>query len=65
MGIKDVMITTTRAIIPEWGMVVECLYDETQLNKTEVVDAFVIAGLRYGVGTYRRLYGHFDVKVMR
>lgn len=62
VGIKNVKIVTTRAIIPEWSCDVEVFYDESQLNKKEIVSAFEIAGLRYGVGTYRRKFGKFIVK---
>lgn len=62
VGIKNARITTTRAIIPNWSATFECWFDETQLDEKEVLDVLEIAGLRYGVGTYRRLYGRFSVK---
>lgn len=62
VGIKNVKITTTRAIIPEWSTVVECFYDETQIDEKDIIEIFTIAGLRYGVGTYRRLYGKYEIK---
>lgn len=65
VGIKNVKITTTRAIIPDWSTVVECYYDETQIDEKEVIESFEIAGMRYGVGTYRRMYGHFKVKTIK
>lgn len=62
VGIKQSKITTTRAIFPQWETTVECFFDETQLNENDIVEIFEIAGLRYGIGTYRRLYGKFDIK---
>lgn len=65
VGIKNVKITTTRAIISEWGSMIDCYYDESQLDEKEVIEIFDIAGLRYGVGTYRRMYGHFKVEEIK
>lgn len=62
VGIKQSKITTTRAIFPQWETTVECFFDETQLNENDIVDIFEIAGLRYGIGTYRRLYGKYTIK---
>ena len=64
VGIKNSKITTTRAIFPKWSTVVECFYDETQLNESDIVSAFNIAGIRYGIGTYRRLYGRYNVELI-
>ena len=65
VGIKNVKITTTRAIVPKWDTVVTCWYDESQLNDEEVIEVINVAGLRYGIGTYRRRYGKFDVKQLK
>lgn len=65
VGIKNVKITTTRAIIDGWSCVVECYFDETQIDEKEVLSIFEIAGMRYGVGTYRRMYGHFKVETLK
>lgn len=65
VGIKNAKITTTRAIFPEWSTEIECFFDETQINDTDVINAFTIAGLRYGVGTYRRLYGRYKIELIK
>lgn len=65
VGIKGVKIVTTRAIFPEWSTSVEVMFDETQVNEKEVRDVMEIAGQRYGVGTYRRLYGRFTAKTKK
>ncbi len=65
VGIKNVKITTTRAIIPEWSSTVECFYDETQIDEKDISEMFAISGLRYGIGTYRRLYGKYEIKKMK
>ena len=61
VGIKNVKITTTRASIPAWSTDIVCWYDESQINKEEVLEVASVAGLRYGVGTYRRRYGKFEI----
>lgn len=62
VGIKNVKITTTRAIIPTpWHVDVVAYYDETQLNEDKILQAAEIAGLRYGVGTFRRVFGKYKV----
>lgn len=66
VGIKNVKITTTRAIIPmPWHVDIECFYDPTQLNEDTVLQCAEIAGLRYGVGTYRRIYGRYEIKKIK
>ena len=65
VGIKNVKITTTRAIIPQWETVVECFFDESQIDEKDLTEIFTIAGDRYGIGTYRRLYGKFEIKKMK
>ena len=65
VGIKDIKITTTRAIIPKWSLTVECWYDETQLDEKDIISSFEVAGKRYGIGTYRRLYGRYEVEKIK
>lgn len=65
VGIKQSKITTTRVIIPEWSTTVECMFDESQLDEKDITEIFKIAGQRYGVGTYRRLYGRYEVEKMK
>lgn len=65
VGIKNVKITTTRAIIPTWETEVELWFDESQLDEKEITDIFEIAGLRYGVGTYRRKFGKFKAEKVK
>lgn len=58
-------VPVCRAIFAEWSTVVECWYDESQLDKNDIVRIFNIAGCRYGVGTYRKKYGRFSVKELK
>ena len=58
-GIKGNRINACRAIFNHWGLDVECAYDENQIDKDEIVRIVQIAGLRYGVGTYRKRFGRF------
>ncbi len=65
VGIKNSKIPTARAIIPEWSLVTEVWYDETQLDKKDIKDCLEIAGLRYGVGTFRKVYGRFKAEEVK
>lgn len=55
-------ITACRAIFAEWSTTLECIYDETQIDESQVINIIDIAGKRYGVGTYRKKYGRFKAK---
>ena len=65
VGIMKSKIVTARMIIPEWSLEGELHFDETQLNKSEVWNAMVNSGLRYGIGTYRACYGRFKVEELK
>jgi hypothetical protein len=65
VGIMKSKITTTRPLFNKWGCTIEILYDETQLNPTDIEQAVQISGLRYGVGTYRKLYGRFEAEKIK
>lgn len=65
VGIKGSKIPACRFIIPTWSTEVELDFDETQLNDSEVWNAIKIAGLRYGIGTYRKRYGKFDIREIK
>lgn len=58
-------VPVCRAIFTEWSTTVECWYDESQLDKSDIIRMFEIAGLRYGVGTYRKKYGRFSAKEIK
>ena len=58
-------VPVCRAIFNEWSTTVEAYFDESQLDKEEVLRFFEIAGQRYGVGTYRKKFGRFSVKEIR
>lgn len=65
VGVMNSKIMATRAIFPKWSAEYEVLFDETQINDGEIWNALNIAGLRYGVGTYRELYGRFSVEEIK
>ena len=66
VGIKGAKITTTRVIFQKWSTIVDCIYDETQLDEHDIINAMGIAGMRYGVGTYRKgMYGRFDAEKIK
>lgn len=58
-------VPVCRAIFTEWKTTLECFYDETQIDKSDVLRFFEIAGLRYHIGTYRKKYGGFSVKEIK
>jgi hypothetical protein len=55
-------VPVCRAIFNEWKTEVVCHFDETQIDEKDVIKIFDIAGLRYGVGTYRKKFGKFTIK---
>ena len=61
-GIMKKRIPCCRAKIDEWSTEAEIWYDETQINKSEVLHSLEVAGIRHGVGTFRLLYGRFKIK---
>lgn len=65
VGIMKAKITTTRPIFNIWSTTVEVLYDETQLDEKDIQLAMDIAGTRYGVGTYRQMYGRFEAEKIK
>lgn len=61
VGIMKSKVITARMIVPEWSLETEISFDENVLNDSEVFNVLNIAGLRYGIGTYRQRYGKFSV----
>lgn len=58
-------VPVCRAIFNDWSTTVECYFDESQIDKADVLRFFDIAGVRYGVGTYRKKFGRFSVKEIK
>lgn len=56
---RSARVPVCRAIFNEWSTKVECWYDETQIDKKDILYVIDVAGLRYGVGTYRKKFGRF------
>lgn len=65
VGIKNAKVPTARAIIPTWELETTIWFDESQLDAKDITDCMEIAGLRYGVGTYRQRYGKFKAKEIK
>jgi len=61
-GVRGARIPVARFIIPTWSTTIEVFYNEEKLEEDEVVKHMEIAGLRYGVGTYRQKFGKFEIK---
>lgn len=64
-GLQGSKIPACRMRIDEWSFVTEIVFDETQINDSEVWNALNIAGLRYGIGTYRLQYGRFKAEEIK
>ena len=64
-GIKGSRIPACRAIFNDWSTIVECYYDENEINTEQVIQFMEIAGRRYGVGTYRQKFGRFNATVIK
>lgn len=65
VGIQSSKVATARMIIPEWSLEGELLFDETQLNKSEIWLALQNAGSRYGIGTYRQRFGRYKIEEIK
>ena len=57
-------IIRTRPIIKDWNCEVHINYNETILNKEQIIDIAHIAGEQVGVGDWRPKYGRFSAKVI-
>jgi hypothetical protein len=65
VAIMRAKVPTARAIIPQWSLKVSVLYDETQIDTADIVACMEVAGLRYGIGTYRKKFGKFSAKTLK
>ena len=57
-------VLTTRVLIDKWSVPLTMLYDEDQIDLTDILRAAEIAGQRKSVGTYRRRFGRYKVEVI-
>ncbi|MGN0491832.1 hypothetical protein [Ruminococcus sp.] len=55
-------VPVCRAIFNDWQTEVTCHFDESQIDEKDIIKMFEVAGLRYGVGTYRKRFGKFTTK---
>lgn len=65
VGVQKSLVPTSRMIVPEWSLEGELEFDENQLNKSEVWTAMVAAGEHKGIGTYRSIYGRYEVEEIK
>lgn len=63
VGVQKAKIVTARMIVPKWSLEGELFYDDSQLNKSEIILAMQNAGSRYGIGTYRACYGRYQIEI--
>lgn len=52
-----------RPIIRDWSMEATIEYEETMLNRSEIIDIAKYAGSYVGIGTFRPTFGRFKVTV--
>lgn len=55
-------VPVCRSIFPKWKTIMTLWFDESQLDEDEILHVVEIAGSRYGVGTYRQMYGRFEIE---
>lgn len=55
-------IIATRAIFPEWSLLVKIFFDDELVDKKEVLRAATTAGQRFGIGTFRKRFGRFTIE---
>jgi len=53
-------VPACRAIFTTWQTEFTCWFDENQIDEKDICNIVDIAGIRYGVGTYRKKYGKFE-----
>jgi hypothetical protein len=54
-------VTACRPIFKQWSLVAPFLYEESLLNKRDLIAFATLAGQLIGVGTYRQRFGRFEV----
>lgn len=64
-GIMKARVATARMIVPEWSTTLVVMYDETQIDRSDLIKSVEIAGLRYGIGTFRAQFGKFTAEVCK
>ena len=55
-------IIAYRPLFLKWAAEFEILFDESNLNKTELMNSLKDAGLYCGVGDYRPKFGRYNIK---
>lgn len=63
VNVQGSRIPRVRPIFPEWSCEFEIDVDDRVLSEEDFVDIAVKAGKMIGVGTFRRFYGRFEVKL--
>jgi hypothetical protein len=56
-------IMRARPRFNQWGLDAELLYDDSLLNRDDVVTALTVAGATVGMGDFRPRFGRFTVEV--
>lgn len=54
-------VPVCRSIFPKWNTTLTVWYDEIQIDEDDILHIVKIAGSRYGVGTYRKIYGKYEI----
>jgi len=67
---RSVKVTTSRLmryrpIFKKWSLVCEIMYDETSIDRSQVMKCLKDAGMYCGIGDYRPKFGRFDVEEVK
>lgn len=57
-------VIAIRPIFEEWALEATIEFDEEIINPETVLAVMVLAGKRFGVGTWRQMYGRFTVEMV-
>lgn len=63
VGVQSNAVFRTRPFFQTWSASIEVEYDETSVNRQDVIQAAINAGKYCGIGDYRPTYGRFTVEI--
>lgn len=64
VGLQKRRITRTRPSFKEWSITPTILYNDTALDRDQVIRTMERSGLAVGIGDYRPRFGRFSVEVL-
>ncbi len=64
VGIQQRKTLRTRPCFKEWSIVTTILYDDTALDRDQIIRTLERSGVAVGIGDYRPRFGRFTVEIM-